>query len=118
MERMDMSVETQEPNQSQNSETKKGWLEIAERVMIQIALKRFNKAKAAEVLGMASRTLATKRKKFGMAKKPEIPTNREIFELLRVLPRTAIESFLLETAPDEYATSHNQPQTNQTDDRP
>lgn len=95
MERMDMSAETPELSPNPSSEIEKEWLEIAEKLLIQIALNKYKREEAALKLGMSLKTLLKRRHSHGLVKYPALPSHDEIHELLELLPRTAIETYLL-----------------------
>ena len=80
------------------------WLPFARDLLVRAACSNFGKSGVAAVyLGMSERALYAARKRLGIGgqTKPEPPTKEQWYQLLDLVPRTVVESYLLETDPHD-----------------
>lgn len=80
------------------------WLPFVRDLLVRAACSKFGKSGVAAVyLGMSERALFGCRKRLGMVgrTKPEPPAKEHWYQLLDLVPRTVVESYLLETDPDD-----------------
>ncbi len=80
------------------------WLPFVRDLLVRAACSKFGKSGVAAVyLGMSERALYAARKRLGIGgtARPEPPTKEQWYQLLDLVPRTVVESYLLETNPDD-----------------
>lgn len=80
------------------------WIPFARDLLVRSACSRFkNVGLAAVYLGVSERALYSMRKRLGIVRtaSPEPPSKEHWYQLLNLVPRTVVESYLLETDPDD-----------------
>lgn len=80
------------------------WLPFVRDLLIRAACNRFEKSTVAALyLGISERAMYAARKRLGFLgrTKPEPPTKEHWYQLLDLVPRTVVESYLLETDPHD-----------------
>lgn len=80
------------------------WIPFTRDLLVRAACNRFkNLGLAALYLGMSERALFVCRKRLGIVgqPRPEPPEKEQWYKLLDLVPRTVVESYLLETFTDD-----------------
>ena len=80
------------------------WLPFVRDLLIQSACNIYGRAGVAALyLGMSERALYAARKRLGFVghTRPEPPTKEQWYQLIDLVPRTVVETYLLETDPHD-----------------